>query len=159
MPHRAILLFALALLVADAHANNSIVLGQGIKVDSVCESGESWVSGFVWLINARRTISGPTVKGKLRIVAASHAQPLDSYVKTVQLFVLAPANEDVAESSSEPRFSMIASSPLYRGGKYCVWFKPSEIGIPLSDAEIERDKHGAYCFSKKSLLQATKNNR
>lgn len=63
---------------------------------------------------------------------------------------------DGAESSSEPRFSLIASSPLYRGGKYCIWFKPSEVAIPLRDAEVERDKHNAYCFSKKALLEATK---
>jgi hypothetical protein len=37
-----------------------------------------------------------------------------------------------------------------------VPFKPSEIAIPLSDAEVERDEYGAYCFSKKALLEAAK---
>ena len=154
MSHRALLLFALALLVADARAEYSIVIGRGIKVDGVSESAEGWVSGHVWLINARRTVFGPVVKGNLRIVAASHAQPEDSYLKTVQLFVLSPVAGDIEESSSEPRFSLIASSPVYERDKYCIPFKPSVIGIPLSDTEVERDKHDAHCFSKKSLLEA-----
>lgn len=154
---RAVLLLAPIFLAADAYAENSIVIGHGIKVDGIFESGGDWVSGYVWLINARRTVSGPTVKGNLRIVAASHAQPKDSYLKTVQLFVLAPVARSGAESSGgEPRFSLIASSPLYGGGKYCVPFEPSEIAIPLSETEVERNEHDAYCFSKKSLLEATK---
>jgi hypothetical protein len=156
MSHRAALLFLLALLVADARAENSIVIGHGIKVDGASESAGDWVSGYVWLINVRQTVSGPTVKGKLRIVTASHAQPRDDYLKTVQLFILAPVVAGGVKSSSEPRFSLIASSPLYGRGKYCIPFKPSEIAIPLSDVEVERNQYDSYCFSKKSLLEAAK---
>ena len=156
MSRRAGLLFALVLLVAGAHADNSIVIGHGIKVDGVYESAGDWVSGYVWLINARRTVSGPVVKGKVRIIAASHAQPRDSYLKTVELFVLTPVIGDGAESNDEPRFSLVASSPLYRSDKYCIPFKPSEISIPLNDTEVERDEYDAYCFSKQALLKAVK---
>lgn len=156
MSHRAGLLFALVLLVADSSADNSIVIGHGIKVDGVCESGGDWASGYVWLIDAQRTISGPTVKGKIRVIAASHAQPKDSYLRTVQLFVLAPVAEDGAEASSKPGFSLVASSPRYGRDQYCIPFKPSDIGVPLSDTEVERDENGGYCFSKRSLLEATK---
>jgi hypothetical protein len=156
MSHRAGLLFALALHIAGAYADNSIVIGHGLKVDGVCESAGEWMSGYVWLINARRTVSGPIVKGKIRVIAASHAQPKDSYLKTVQLFVLAPAIGYGAESSNEPRFSLIASSPLYGRDRYCIPFKPSEIGIPLSDTAIERNEYDDYCFSKRSLLEAAK---
>jgi hypothetical protein len=155
MLHRAALLFALIFLVADAYADNSIVIGHGIKIDGVCETGD-WDSGYIWLINARRTISGPAVKGKIRIIAMSHAQPKDSYLKTVQLFVLAPVTKDAAEASKEPTFSLIASSPLYRRDQYCIAFKPSEIGIPLNDTEVERNEHDAYCFSTQALLEAAK---
>jgi hypothetical protein len=153
MSNRTILLFALALLAADAYADNSIVIGQGIKVDGVLDLPGDWESGYVWQVKARRTVSGPIVEGKIRIIAASHAQPKDSYLKTVQLFVLAPVGGDGAANDT-PRYSLIASSPLYGHGKYCIWRNPSDIAIPLSDAEVERDKHGAYCFSKASLLKA-----
>lgn len=156
MSHRAGLLFVLVLFVADTYAENSIVIGHGIKVDGVCESAGDWTSGYVWLIDAQRTVSGPTVKGKIRVIAASHAQPKDSYLRTVQLFVLAPVVEDGAEASSKPRFSLIASSPLYGRDQYCIPFKPSDIAMPLSDVEVERDENGAYCFSKRSLLKAAK---
>jgi hypothetical protein len=156
MRHYASLLFASVLLVADAHADNSIVIGHGIKVDGVHESAGDWVSGYVWLIDVRRTVAGPIVKGKIRIIAASHAQPRNSYLKTVQFFVLAPVIGDGAECANEPRFSLIASSPLYERDKYCIPFKPSEIAIPLSDTEIERNEYDAYCFSKRSLLEAAK---
>lgn len=156
MSHRAGLLFALVLFVADTYADNSIVIGHGIKVDGVCESSGDWVSGYVWLIDAHRTISGPTVKGKIRVIAASHAQPKDSYLRTVQLFVLAPVVEDGAEASSKPRFSLVASSPRYGRDRYCISIKPSDIAIPLSDTEVERDENDAYCFSKRSLLEAAK---
>jgi hypothetical protein len=156
MSHRVGLLFALVLLVADAYADNSIVIGHGIMVDGVYESAGDWASGYVWLINARRTVSGPIVKGKIHIIAASHAQPKDSYLKTVQLFVLAPVIGGGAESSNKPRFSLIASSPLYGRDKYCIPFKPSEIAIPLSDTKVERNEYDAYCFSKRSLLEAAK---
>jgi hypothetical protein len=156
MSHRAGLFFALVLLVADTSADNSIVIGRGIKVDGVCESAGDWASGYVWLIDAQRTIAGPAVKGKIRIIAASHAQPKDSYLKTVQLFVLAPIVEDGAEAGSKPRFSLIASSPRYGRDRFCIPFKPSDIAIPLSDADVERDENGGYCFSKRSLLEVAK---
>jgi hypothetical protein len=152
---RASLFFVFALLVADAQAESSIVIGRGIKVEDVYVTGE-WTSAYVWLIDAQRTVSGPTVKGKVRIFAASHAQPKDSYLKTVQLFVLTPVSREGAESNDEPRLSLIASSPRYGRDKYCVPFKPSAIGIPLSDAEVERDKYDDYCFTKKALLKAAK---
>lgn len=155
MPHRTGLLVALLLLAVDAYADNSIVIGQGIKVDGVLELPGDWESGYVWLVKARRTVSGPIVKGKICVIAASHAQPKDSYLKTVQLFVLAPVAGDDAASDA-PKYSLIASSALYNHDKYCIWLKPSEIAIPLSDAEVERDAHGVCCFSKASLLEAAK---
>jgi hypothetical protein len=154
-----VVLAALFLAVTDARAANSIVIGDGIEIVEVGEPLNDWVMGYVWLIDARQTISGPPVTGKVRIVAASHAQPTDAYLKTVQLFVLSPAISDGNESTTEPRFSLITSSPLYRGGKYCVPFKPSEIGIPLGDPDVEQDNDGSYCFTKKALLRASKNKR
>jgi len=155
MSHRTGLFFALVLLAAGAHADNSIVIGQGIKVDEVHEWPGNWDSGYIWLVRARRTISGAIVKGKIRIIAASHAQPRDSYLKTVELFVLAPVVGDGAASDG-PKYSLLASSPLYGRDKYCIRLKPSEIAIPLSDADVERDEHGSYCFRKTSLLKAAR---
>lgn len=151
MPQRTGLLAALVLLVADAFADNSIVIGQGIKVEGVLDSPGDWESGYVWQVKARRTISGPIVKGKIRVIAPSHAQPKNSYLKTVQLFVLAPVVGDDAAYGA-PEYSLVASSPLYGHDQYCIWPKPSEIAIPLSDTDVVRDEHGAYCFSKGALL-------
>jgi hypothetical protein len=141
MSYRAILLFASALLFTAARSENSIVVGQGIKVDGVYESAGDWQSGYVWLINARQTISGPAVKGKLRIVAVSHAQPKDSYLKTVQLFVLSPVAADRAESSSEPGFSLIASSPVYAGNKEPMKRVKLSSSPHTSAAAAELDRH------------------
>lgn len=158
MSHRAGLLFVLVLLAADVYADNSIVIGRGIKVDGVGEASGSWVSGYVWLVDARQTVSGPIVKGKIRIIAASHAQPKDSYLKTVQLFVLAPIIGDGATHDA-PKFSLVTSSPLYGNGKYCIPFNPSEIAISLNDTEVDRNEYDAYCFTKKSLLDSAKRAR
>lgn len=153
MSCRAGFLSALFFLSTNTYADNSIVIGRGIKVDEVAGSGD-WSSEYVWQINARRTLSGPTVKGAVRIVAASHAQPKDSYVRTIELFVLAPVIQSKTESTVEPGFSLIASSPLYKRRKYCIPFKPVEVSIPLDDSEVQRDDHGFYCFTKKALLKA-----
>lgn len=154
MQYRSILFVALVIFFAEANAEYSVVIGQGIKVDGESSPiGDGWTSAFVWLIDARRTVVGPPVKGKLHIIAASHAQPKDSYLRTVQLFVLAPIVGDT-ESSGEPMFSLVTSSPIYRRGRYCIPFKPSEVGIPLGDGEVERNEHDYYCFSRSSLLKA-----
>lgn len=155
MLNRSALLLSLALLAGDACAENSIVIGQGIRVDEVFHDGGDWVSGYVWQVKARRTVSGPIVKGKIRVIAASHAQPSDGYLKTVQLFVLAPVAAGDAEKDA-PKYSLIASSPLDGSGRYCVRFNPSEIGIRLSYAEVMKNERGAYCFSKAALLEAAK---
>jgi hypothetical protein len=153
MSRHAGFLLALLLPFADTYADNSVVIGHGIKVDGVAGSG-SWVSKYVWQIKARRTLSGPIVKGTVRITAASHAQPKDSYLRTVELFVLAPVIQGEEKSDDEPRFSLVASSPLYGRDKYCIPFRPYEISIPVNDSEVERDEHGFYCFSKAALLKA-----
>ena len=153
MSCRAGFLSALFFLSANTYADNSIVIGHGIKVDGIAGSGD-WSSEYVWQIHAQRTLAGPTVKGAVRIIAVSHAQPKDSYVRTIELFVLAPVIQSKTESTAEPRFSLIASSPLYKRGKYCIPFKPFEVSIPLDDSEVQRDDIGFYCFTKEALLKA-----
>jgi len=149
-------LMALALHSAAASDEYSVVVGNGVKVDGVAELGDDWNTGYIWLVNAKQTVSGPSVKGRIRIVAVSHAQPTDAYIRSVQLFVLSPIVKTNPESNEEPKFSLIASSPLYKKGRYCVAFRPSQIAIPIDDAAVERDEDNDYCFSKKALLEAAR---
>lgn len=130
MKHLVTTFAALMFVSGGVYAENSVVIGSGIKVDTISSLGDDWVAGYVWLIDARQTVSGPIVKGRVRIVAVSHAQPTDSYLRSVQFFVLRPYNNAHSESSDEPKFALVASSPLHRSGKYCVPFKPSDIAIP-----------------------------
>jgi hypothetical protein len=147
------LCLSLALSVGPAQAEQAtVLLGKGIKVDGVEDVG-GWRSCYIWLINANRTILGPRIDGRVRIAAASHAQPLDSYVRKVQLFVLIPISDKQGHDEKGVEYSLAASSPLYQGDTFCIWRKPSEIGIPLSDEAIQIHEDGTYCFSKSSLLQ------
>ena len=139
-----------------AWAVDSVVLGRGVSNEFFAEIECSPTdlcmdSLYVWELDAKQTLAGPIIKGRVRAVIATHTFATSKYVNSVELFVLKPSER--AEDSTSPEFSLIALSPRYRGGKYCLQIDPLSVGL---DVKATRSTDGLFCFSRASVLRPNK---
>ena len=145
-------------LPVSALAVDSVVLGRGIKNDFFanieCSANELCMDSlYVWEIDAKRTMAGPRVSGRVRAVISVHGLASSKYVKSVELFVLRPKVNLEASDSNGPQFSLMALSPRYKGGKYCLSMDPRSVGLEVDSVVSDE---GFYCFSRKQLLRPNK---
>jgi hypothetical protein len=142
----------MALITSEtALSENSVVLGRGTSNSHVegrgCVDDLGMNCWYLWELLANATVAGPRVKGHIRALTLQHTDATSKFVKSVELFILAPLGSPDPTGAT---YSILALSPKYPDGKYCVWLDPLELGIPIDKSEVSRDSHGAYCFS--SLL-------
>lgn len=139
-----------------AWAVDSVVLGRGINneffAEIECSPADLCMDSlYVWELDAKQTLAGPRIKGRVRAVIAAHTFATSKYVSSVELFVLRPS--EGAEGSTSPEFNLIALSPRYRGNKYCLPVDPLSVGL---DVKATRSADGLFCFSRASVLRPNK---
>jgi hypothetical protein len=156
---RCAILLALGCIAAmPASAVDSVVLGRGVSNDFFaeieCSSTDLCMDSlYVWELDAKQTLAGPKVTGRVRAVIAVHTLATSKYVKSVELFVLRPAEDVKADDSKSPAFSLVALSPRYAGGKYCLHVDPRSVGLEVESA---RSADGTFCFLRADVLRPNK---
>jgi hypothetical protein len=135
---------------------DSVVLGHGVgnsflhdlpcADDSLCVGGS-----YVWVLRARRTVVGPPIVGTVRALGMQHGDATTQLVKAAELFVLRPIDDPRVRESSGAQYYLVALSPRYPDGSYCLSVKPKDVGLELAPADIEAQPGRPYCF-KASLL-------
>jgi hypothetical protein len=142
-----------ALLVGTpVFADDSVIIGRGIsnsfqfKVDCPAD----WLcvdAQYLWVLSADRTVVGPPIEGKVRAIAIQHVDATQTYVNSVELFVLSRIS---GPSPSGADFWIVALSPRYPDGRYCLSVDPSAIGLRLDPAKVSAHD-GSYCFDARLL--------
>jgi len=156
---RCAALFALACIAAmPALAVDSVVLGRGVSNDFFAEIECSPTdlcmdSFYIWELDAKQTLAGPKVTGRVRAVIAVHTSATSKYVKSVELFVLRPVENFEANDSKSPAFNLVALSRRYAGGKYCLDVDPLSVGL---EVESTRSTNGLFCFRRADVLRPNK---
>jgi hypothetical protein len=111
-------------------------------------------SSFRWEIDVRNTLAGPPIKGRVRAMAAQHAEALPSFVRSVEIFVLRPIVDDSLRQQCGADFELVTLSPRYEGGRYCLQESPSQLGLSVPESEISFEADtGSYCFASKLVRQ------
>ena len=157
----AVLLGAFAVATVAAAAD-SVVLGHGVSnvflsaqpcpKDSVCMD-----ASYVWVLDADRTVAGPTVTGRIRAIASQHTDATSQFVKSVELFVLRPIQDSSVRKLSGAQYYLVSLSPRDPLGRYCLSMRPADVGLTLDAAEVTVDSSSGYfCFSASTLAS---NNR
>ena len=154
------LLLGLAALVSSATAlsENSVVLGHGVSNSHVggCVDDLGMNCWYLWTLEARKTIVGPPVKGLLKALSLQHTDASQTFVDSVELFILAPLPKPDVTGA---KYSILALSPKKSGGNYCVSINPKEFNLPIDETQITYDATAhAYCFGL-SLFVRGANNR
>jgi hypothetical protein len=108
---------------------------------------------YVWELDAKRTVVGPTITGRVRAVVSVHALATSEFVRSVELFVLRPVEKSEADDPRSPTFSLLALSPRYPGGKYCLYMDPRSVGL---EVETSTSSDGMFCFRRSDLLRPRK---
>lgn len=156
MRHLCALFLCVGAALQSAHSQDSVIIGRGISSEEIPSLGsvDSWNVFFLWTIDAKRVVSGPKIKGRVRALILAHAGATPKYVRSVELFVLSP----IAGGSGEmlrtgARYSIIAVSPRYKDAMYCTLLDPIDIGIPIERGHITVDENGSFCFKRALLNQ------
>src|ERR1700747_640947 len=159
---RSALTLGVFALASSAVAADSVVVGHGISnsflssrtclPDPLCMT-----ASYVWVLDAKRTVSGPKVVGRVRAIMLQHVGATSKYVKSVELFVLRPIEDLSTRKSSGADYLLVSLSPLDSQGRYCLQMNPGDVGLKLAASEVTVDaSSGNYCFSAAALAS---NNR
>jgi hypothetical protein len=144
-------------LAFPALSAESVVLGKGISnvyaAPVTCpENSLCMDSTFLWVFRAKTTVSGPVIKGTIRVVASQHVDARTTFVKSVELFVVRPIEDAAVRKEFGAEFYLVSLSPRYKGDKYCLTVNPNDVGLKLPIAQVAFDSDsGVYCFNRKLL--------
>jgi hypothetical protein len=156
---RSTALFALGFFCAvPASAIDSVILGRGLSNEFFAELECSPTdicmdSLYVWELDAKRTLAGPTITGRVRAVVSVHGLATSEFVRSVELFVLRPVEKSDADHPDLPTFSLLALSPRYPGGKYCLYIDPRSVGL---EVKTSTSSDGMFCFRRADVLRPNK---
>jgi hypothetical protein len=149
-------------LISPAYAADSIVIGRAASnsyakalsdsYDAVRGCPEDYICMDViyrWFIDPAKTVAGPALKGRIRALTFQHTGVNDRYLKSLRLFVFRPIADLEIPHSSDDRYYLVSSSPVYDDGTYCISVDPSASGLQLKNVTERND--GYYCFDHKLL--------
>ena len=157
MAHTAIAFLGFIAIASSAHGADTVVLGKGISNSFVseltCPEGAICMDSlYRWELNAKHTVAGPIVAGRLRAVISQHADANIRFVKSVELFVLRPIEDRELGAAYGADFELVALSPRYANGNYCLSVEPEDVGLKLPASEVSIDPDSGYrCFSSKLI--------
>jgi hypothetical protein len=155
LPASAIL--AAVLLVGEvAHADTSLAVGYAISQydkadikdspDEVCQPDEICLFGWSrWTLNIQRTISGPSVKGRIYAVHMQHVSYNRAYFSRLRLFVLEYIKEPAERERLHADYKLLALPAEQR--MICGDTNPQRAGISADDvyAGVTGDAN-YFCF-------------
>ena len=145
-----------------APAADSVVIGHGISnsffSDAPCAPDLICMAArYLWILDVRRTVSGPSVVGRIRVVASQHTDANEQFVKSVELFVLKPIDDSSLQRTSGARYYLVALSARDSSGNYCLSVDPGGAGLKLDSLQVSVDaKSGFFCF-RADLLKGLAN--
>ena len=156
--NRAVLILLLGVTLASpVPGADTVAIGKGIAnsfaSDLTCEDQTICLDSlYVWIFDATRTVSGPTVKGRTKALIAQHVDATPQFVKSIELFVLRPIEDAKLRRSSGANYYLLSVSPRYADDTYCVSVDPDDLGLKLPKLKVKRDAEGGrFCF-KHNLL-------
>lgn len=152
---KRLLFFLPTILLAPllAFSAESVVLGSGVSneyastidcpPDALCMD-----SMYLWVFDARKTLAGPPVNGRVRALIAQHTDARSKYVRSVRLFVVKPIESDEVRRAHNATHYLLAVSPRYEDGTYCLPMNPQSVGLEIDASRIARKSDSGYfCFA------------
>jgi hypothetical protein len=144
-------------VVSGAFAADSVVLGHGVSNTFLSKlpcDHKKYIcmdANYVWVLDADRTVADPSMLGRVRAIAVQHVDATEAFIKSVKIFVLRPIEDTKFRASSGAGYYLVALSPRYSDGCYCLAVKPNEVDLTLSPSQIVVNDTGAFCFDAKAL--------
>lgn len=144
-----------AAVTSHAAGADSVVLGHGIAEHRysaiACAPDEICLFGLQdFEILATRTITGPSIKGRVRALILAETIVRPKYVGDFELFVLHPIGGTRLSKASGASYYLLSLSALNENDRYCLTINPSEEGLSIPESQISR-KDNYYCFPRASL--------
>ena len=150
---RSYLPFAFLVAVAcPAFGTDTVVIGRGISntfafkmscpPDLVCLDAM-----YQWVIDVKRTVAGPAVKGHVTALVAQHVDATPQIVESTRLFVLRPIQDLPVPDTFGANFYLLAVSPRDNMGRYCLSVNPRDVGLKIDRSRVNIDSNsGNFCF-------------
>jgi hypothetical protein len=150
---RGYLPFAFLVAVAcPAFGTDTVVIGRGVSntfaykmscpPDLVCLDAM-----YRWVIDVKRTVAGPAVKGHVTALVAQHVDATPQFVESTRLFVLRPVQDLPLPDTFGANFYLLSVSPRDNMGRYCISVNPRDVGLKIDRSRVTIDSNsGKFCF-------------
>jgi hypothetical protein len=136
-----------------AHGSDSVVWGRAVKnqalpdVESPC--GEPapdticMVGWYRWTLVVDRTISGPSVAGRVVAANTQHTSVAPSAYRRARVFVLRPIDDPAERRRLRADYFLIDASWPH----YCLQGDPADLGLTVDYEYVGRGDEGeVHCF-------------
>lgn len=146
---------AFATLASTAFGADSVVMGRAISntYSAGLPCGETKIcldSIYLWVIDPAKSLAGPKISRRVTAETYQHVGVNRRYLRSLRLFVLRPLTEiRDAPHAIDAKYYLVASSPIYKDGSYCISVDPTELGLTLKNVRTGSD--GTFCFDHKQL--------
>jgi hypothetical protein len=142
-----------ALGMVSTAAADSVVLGKGISNkhagDLMCpQNGICLDSVYLWELEAKRTVSGAPISGRVKALATQHTDATPEFARSVEIFVMRPIDDQAVRERYRADYYILALSPRHDGSMYCLAIDPKEAGLEIADSQVSVDStSGYFCFA------------
>jgi hypothetical protein len=146
------LLFAVTLSpISVAAPDMSVVLGNATghfaihheipcPEDYICL--DAWIG---WKITVTQTVSGPILKGRLRVARIQHTEFIKSYLRRIHLFVLRPIPDAETREALGADYYLEDFSMEHQ--MYCTGDDPKKYGLTDADVHVRPEQDPpSYCY-------------
>ncbi len=136
-----------------ARGADSVVWGRALKNEAAPEvaspCGEPtpdticMVGWYRWTLIVDRTISGPSVTGRIVAARTQHTYVIPSAFKRTKVFVVRSIDDPEERRRLRADYLLVDASWAH----YCLEADPAELGLSVDYAYVERSDDGnVYCF-------------
>jgi hypothetical protein len=108
---------------------------------------------YLWTFRVDKVLAGPRQSRSVRAIAYQHTDVTPDFIRSVELFVLEPIQDQALRSTYGANYTLVFLSPREKRDRYCLSQQPQalHLNVPLNHITIDDDK--LFCFPRSDVLQ------
>jgi len=141
-----------------ACGSNLVFLGKGISDAFLsrvnCPDHQVCMDSiYLWTFHIDKVLAGPRQSRSVRAIAYQHTYVAPEFMRSVEIFVLEPIQDQAIRSSYGADYELVSLSPREAHDQYCLSQSPRTLHLKVSRSHVTVDDDKLYCFPRSDVLQ------
>jgi hypothetical protein len=140
-----------------ARGDNLVFLGKGIsntflsRID--CPDQQLCMDSlYLWTFRVDKVLAGPRQSRSVRAIAYQHTDVTPDFIRSVELFVLEPIQDQALRSTYGVNYTVVSLSAREEHDRYCLNQQPQTLHLNVPPIHITIDDDRLFCFPRSDVL-------